>query len=289
MVRIVVDSTSDLTNERIAELGVTSVPLFVHFGEETYLDGVNLSAEEFYVKMEEREWMAKTAQPSPEFFEKAFRSILDDGDDVLAILVSSGVSGTVQSANVAKSHLESGHERVMILDTQTCTSGLALLVEIAAKKAKEGMGLQELHDEIERLSKRTKVFAAIETLKYVKRGGRLSGPAAIVGTMLNLHPIMAMKNGEVINITAVKGKKRMYQKLRQYAMEHGVDKSYPMFFSHGVVPERMEKMRECFAEKFDMKQALFGIAGCIVGTYSGPGILIFAFIEKGKGLTNQST
>lgn len=280
MVRIVVDSTSDLTNERIEELGVTCVPLSVHFDEETYLDGVNLTAEEFYAKMEEREWMAKTAQPSPLLFEEAYHKILADGDEVLAIIVSSGVSGTLQSANIGRSNLENGKEKVMILDTQTCTAGLALLVEIAAKKAKEGIGLQELHDEIARLAKRTKVFGAIQTLKYAKRGGRLSGPAAIVGTMLNLYPIMAMKDGKVINISAVKGKKRMYQKLREYALHHGVDEKYPMFFSHGVVPESMQKMKECFAEKLDISHAVDGIAGCIVGTYSGPGIVIVGFIQK---------
>lgn len=280
MVRIVVDSTSDLTNERLAELGVACVPLSVQFGDETYLDGINLSAEEFYVKMEEREWMAKTAQPSPALFAEEYEKILADGDDVLAIIVSSGVSGTLQSAHVAKSHLGSGQERVMILDTQTCTAGLALLVEIAVEKAKTGMGLQELHDEIQCLAGRTKVYGSIQTLKYAKRAGRLSGPAAVVGTMLNLYPIMTMKDGMVINITSVKGQKRMFAKLREYVLHHGVDEKYPLFFSHGVVPENMQKMKACFAEKINIKDALNGIAGCIVGTYSGPGILIVGFIEK---------
>ncbi len=280
MVRIVVDSTSDLTNERIAKLGVACVPLSVQFGEESYLDGVTLSAEEFYEKMSEGEWMAKTAQPAPAYFEDAYRNILANGDEVLAIIVSSGVSGTMQSAHVAKSHLDSGHEKVMILDTQTCTAGLALLVEIAVEKAKTGIGLKELHDEIQALAGRTRVYAAIQTLKYAKRAGRVSGTAAIVGTMLNLYPIMTMKDGKVINIAAVKGQKRMYAKLREYVLHHGVDEKYPMFFSHGIVPERMRKMKECFAEKIHLGNILDGIAGCIVGTYSGPGIVIVGFIEE---------
>jgi DegV family protein with EDD domain len=278
MVQIITDSTCDLSHERLEEIGVVCVPLTVHFGEKTFIDGENLTAEEFYQYLRTDSEFPTTAQPTPHSFEKAFQAALDKGNEILCILISGKLSGTVQSAHIAKETL--GSDKIWIVDTnQTCAS-LGLLVEIAAKRAKEGVTTEELYQEITDLSARAKIYVSIETLKYLRKGGRLSGAAAIVGTMLNLHPIVTVQDGLVFNIAKAKGKKKMISILKELAMADGVDESYPFMFCHGDAEENQELAKECFAEEYDISNCLTGYVGPVVGTYSGPGIVAVGFVKK---------
>ncbi|WMI81629.1 DegV family protein [Anaerotignum sp. MB30-C6] len=278
MVQIITDSTCDLSRERLAQIGAVCVPLTVHFGDQTFIDGENLTAEEFYHKLRTQDEIPTTAQPTPLSFEEAFQKILDKGDDVLCVLLGSKLSGTVQSANIAKESLES--DKIWILDTDTTCASLGLLVEIAAKRAKEGATAEELFHEMKELSGRAKVYCAMETLKYVRKGGRLSGTAAIVGTMLNLHPIVTTEDGLVINIAKAKGKKRMFSKMKELVMANGVDESYPIMFSQGEGSDNLAKLKECFAEEFDISDCLDGDIGPVVGTHAGPGAVAVGIIAK---------
>lgn len=280
MVQIVTDSTCDLTRERLAEIGVIAVPLTIHFGDQTYIDGENLTTKEFYHHLRNEKELPKTAQPTPAKFEDVFQHTLAEGNDVLCILLSSHMSGTVQSANVAKQAV--GSDRIIIIDTLEASASLGLLVEIAAQKAAEGMTLEELYTQMCELAGRARIYSAIETLKFVRKGGRLSGPAAVVGTMLNLHPIIASRDGLAMNIGKVKGKKKMITVLKQYALEEGVDTDYPILFCHGDGEENFKKLVDCFAEDYDLSNARFGLVGPAIGTYSGPGIVAVGFIAKNQ-------
>lgn len=278
MVQIITDSTCDLGGERLRELGVQCVPLTVHFGEETYIDGVNLTADEFYSHLRSHKEIPTTAQPAPHSFEEAFQCVLERGDDVLCILVGSKLSGTVQSANIAKAALDS--DKIWIVDTHSVCSGLGILVEIAAQRVQAGLSAAEIYQEISALAPRSKIYAAIETLEYVKKGGRLSGAAAMVGTMLNLHPIVTTKDGLVINVAKARGRKKLLQKMRELAMQDGIDETYPLLFCQGAAEENMVLLKECFAEKMDITNAMEGCVGPVVGTYSGPGVVAVGFIAK---------
>ncbi|KXL52609.1 DegV domain-containing protein [Anaerotignum neopropionicum] len=278
MVQIITDSTCDISHQRLEDIGVVCVPLTVHFGEKTFIDGENLTAKEFYEYLRTDSEIPTTAQPTPHSFQEAFQTALDKGDEVVCILISGKLSGTVQSAHIAKDAL--GSDKIWIVDTnQVCTS-LGLLVEIAAKRVKEGATAKELYHEITELSSRAKIYAAIETLKYLRKGGRLSGTAAIVGTMLNLHPIVTVQDGLVLNTAKAKGKKKMISILKDLAKADGVDESYPFMFCHGAAEENLELARECFAEDYDISNGFTGTVGPVVGTYSGPGIVAIGFIIK---------
>ncbi|KAF5081138.1 Protein DegV [anaerobic digester metagenome] len=278
MVQIITDSTCDLPHKRLEEIGVICVPLTVHFGEETFIDGENLTAEEFYHHLRTNPEIPTTAQPTPHSFEEAFQTALDNGNDVVCILIGSKLSGTVQSANIAKAAI--GSDKIWIIDTNQVCSSLGLLVEIAAKRAKEGAMPEELFEEISELSGRARIYAAIETLKYIRKGGRLSGAAAVVGTMLNLHPILTVENGLVLNSAKAKGKKRMITLMKDLAMKHGVDEKYPIMFCHGAAEENLAVLKDCFAEDYNISDALSGFIGPVVGTYSGPGTVAIGFIIK---------
>ncbi|WP_304507518.1 DegV family protein [Anaerotignum sp.] len=278
MVQIITDSTCDISHDRLKEIGVVCVPLTVHFGEETFIDGENLTAEEFYQHLRTSPEIPTTAQPTPHSFEEAFQAALEKGDDILCVLISGKLSGTVQSAHIAKASLES--EKIWIADTNCACCSLGLLVEIAAKRAKEGATVEELYQEMNELSGRAKIYAAIETLKYIRKGGRLSGAAAIVGTMLNLHPILTIQDGLVLNTAKAKGKKRMISILKELAMADGVDENYPFMFCHGAAEENMKMVKDCFAEDYDISDCYNGYIGPVVGTYSGPGTVAVGFIAK---------
>ncbi len=280
MVQIITDSTCDIPQKRLEEIGTICVPLTVHFGEETFIDGVNLTAAEFYHYLRTNPEIPTTAQPTPHSFEQAFQKALDQGDEVLCIVIGGKLSGTVQSAHIAKQTI--GSDKIWIVDTNQACCSLGLLVEIAAKRVKEGATAEELSYEIGELSKRAKIYAAIETLKFIRKGGRLSGAAAVVGTMLNLHPILTIEDGLVLNSAKAKGKKKMISILRELAAADGLDEEYPIVFCHGAAEENLQLVKESFAESYDISHALEGTIGPVVGTYSGPGTVAVGFIRKRK-------
>lgn len=278
MVRIMVDGTGDLTRGRMEELGIICVPLTVNFGEKSFVDGVDLTSGEFYNNLRTKEEIPTTAQPTPHAFEEAMQACLDRGEDIVCVLLGKDLSGTVQSANIAKEALES--DKIWVIDTDTVCASLSILIEVAAKRAKDGASAEEIYKEITALAPRSRVYAAVETLKFLRKGGRLSGTAAVIGTMLNLHPIVTVKGGMVVNIGKARGKKKVYTMLKDLVLADGIDDAYPVIFSHGDALENLEELKSNFAEDIDVSEALYGEIGPVVGTHAGPGIVAFGFIAK---------
>lgn len=278
MVKIITDSTCDLTKERMEEIGVICVPLTVHIGNDIYLDGVDLTKTEFYEKLRTEKSFPTTAQPTPHTFEEVFTAALEEADEVVCILISSELSGTVQSANIAKNNLE--REEIHILDSRTACLSLGLLVEIAAKRAKEGKTAAEIMAEMESLTSRVRICAGIETLEYLKKGGRLSGTAAALGTMLNIRPLVGILDGKVVSLGKARGTKKMYGELHRMIEEEGIDDNYPVLLGHAQSMENYEKFKEVCADLIAGRTQLYGDIGCVVGTHAGPGIVGMAFIKK---------
>ena len=276
MVKIITDSTCDLTKERMEELGVICVPLTVHIGDDIYLDGVNLSKTEFYEKLRTEKSFPTTAQPTPHTFEEVFTA--EEADEVVCLLISSDLSGTVQSANIAKNTLE--RDEIHILDSRTTCLSLGLLVEIAAQRANEGKTAAEIMAEMQGLTSRVRICAGIETLEYLKKGGRLSGTAAALGTMLNIRPLMGILDGKVLMLGKARGNKKMYAQLKQMVEEEGIDDAYPVLLGHAQSMENYEKFKEVCGDLIAGRTQLYGDIGCVVGTHAGPGIVGIAFIKK---------
>lgn len=278
MVQIVTDSTCDLSRERQEALGVEVVPLSVHFGEESFLDGVDLTNEEFYRRLRASETLPTTAQVNPEEFARRFQAHVDRGGEVVGLFIASELSGTCQSAMIARDMVDEDH--IFVVDSKTVTFGLGLLVEMAARLRDRGLSAREIAEELEKLKERLRFYAVVETLKYLKMGGRISGAAAVVGGMLGITPILDIRDGVVQAAGKSRGRKGAYQWMEKRIAAEPVDTSLPVSFGHADAPQVMAECEAYFQALIPGMEALESSIGSVVGTHAGPGCAGIAYFVK---------
>ena len=278
-VRILTDSASDLTAPYPPDL--TVLPLRVLFGEREYLDGVNLDHRQFYELLIESDDLPTTSQLSPAHFEAAFRAAVDAGEDVVCITLSSKLSGTCQSACIAAEEFPG---RVFVVDSLNVTIGQGILVRRALELAGEGLEAPELAKCLERERGQIRLIALLDTLEYLKRGGRLSSSAALVGGLLSIKPVVAVEDGEVKVIGKARGSKNGNNLLTEESRKSGVDFSRPHCLgytglSDALLQKYIEDSRPLW-EKYVSTLPISTVGGAI-GTHVGPGAIAVAFFQKG--------
>lgn len=279
MIRIVTDSTSDLSPQRAAELGVEVVPLAVHFGEETFRDGVDITKEEFYTRLAQVDTLPTTSQVPPETFIQVFQRLTEGGDQVLGLFISGAMSGTNQSANIARGIVD--EDNIAIVETGTVTFGLGLLVETACRLRDQGLSLSELEQKLTELAGRVRLLAVVDTLKYLKMGGRISGATAVVGGILGITPIITIQDGRVVSVGKTRGRKAGFQFIDKWLQEkEAPDTSLPVTFGHSNAPQVMEECMAYFGPKLAGADLLPSDIGAVVGTHVGPGAGGLAFFVK---------
>lgn len=279
MIRIVTDSTSDLSPQRAAELGVEVVPLAVHFGEETFRDGVDITKEEFYTRLAQVDTLPTTSQVPPETFIQVFQRLTEGGDQVLGLFISGAMSGTNQSANIARGIVD--EDNIAIVETGTVTFGLGLLVETACRLRDQGLSLSELEQKLTQLTGRVRLLAVVDTLKYLKMGGRISGATAVVGGILGITPIITIQDGLVVSVGKTRGRKAGFQFIDKWLQEkEAPDTSLPVTFGHSNAPQVMEECMAYFGPKLAGADLLPSDIGAVVGTHVGPGAGGLAFFVK---------
>lgn len=278
MIQIITDSTSDLSAQRAAELGVEVLPLSVHFGSETYLDGVDLTKEEFYRRLAQAETLPTTSQINPEAFETAFRRHVKQGRQVLGIFLSSDMSGTCQSAGIARSLVD--EDNIAVVDSRTVTFALGLLVERACQLRDRGLTLEELAAELRVLAGRVRLLAAVDTLKYLKMGGRITGAAAVVGGLLGITPIITIENGLVESVGKTRGRKAAFAWMEKWLEKEPMDPELPVAFGYTSDAAVMEECRAAFSGHVAGRQCLVMGIGAVVGTHAGPGAGGLAYFVK---------
>ena len=206
-VKIVTDSGSDMPQARAKELGITVLPLTFRFGNDEYLDGVTMTSKEFYERMEQEPELPKTSQITPYRYSEVFKELTADGSDVLYICISSGVSGTIQSATMAASEFDG---KVRVFDSRHFCISEALLAEYAKRLADEGKSLDEIYDAVEKARDKVRIIAIFATLENLKRGGRISSTTAFVGEVLSIKPLITITDGVVDIPGKVRGMKKGY-------------------------------------------------------------------------------
>lgn len=278
-VRIFTDSTSDLSQQQARQLGVEVIPLTVRFGEEEFVDGVTMTPAEFYNKLEESQQLPQTAQINPDVFEKVFGAAREQGDTLVGIFLSSDLSGTFQSARVAQQML--GGEGVVLVDSRTVTFGLGLLVREAAAMRDAGKSAQEIGAALEELRHKVRLYAAVDTLKYLRLGGRLSGAAAALGGLLNIKPLISVQEGKVESVAKVRGLGPALDWIVSRIEAEGLDPEHMVMFGHTAAPELCGKFAQKVLEKLPVAQYDWAEIGSTVGTHAGPGAVGAAFIKKG--------
>ena len=278
MVRIITDSTADISAENAEKLGITVLPLTINFGEETYRDGVDITNKEFYDKLATVNELPKTAQIPPAIFADTFKKYLDEGDEIVCLLIASKLSGTRQSAIIAADMLET--DKVYVPDTQTVTIGLGLMVTVACDMRDKGASAKEIADKITELSDRICIIAAVATLKYLHMGGRLSGAAAVIGGMLGICPLISVEHGEIKSIGKARGMNSAVKSLDEKLKHEGytVDSSMPIAFGDTQAPDLRKILLEQLSYVGDC--VLVSEIGSVVGTHVGQGGGGIAYFKK---------
>lgn len=276
---IITDSTSDITQVDAREKNIQVVPLRILFEDGEYHDGINITTEEFYAKLETAKILPQTSQPSPEDFVKIFENAKSKDEPVLVITLSSSLSGTYQSATIAKDICE--YDKVYLVDSQTVTLGLKILVDYAVSLRNSGKSIEETFEILEREKHNIRLFAAVDTLEYLKKGGRLSSTAALAGTLLNLKPIVKVEGGSVSMAAKARGTNNSYSKIKALVEEAGgIDESKPYTLGYTGSSTNLTQFISFIEKTYNLKDCPISAIGSTVGVHAGPGACGLAFFIK---------
>ena len=276
-VQIITDSTSDLTEQEQRELNVHMLHMRVIFEDGVYTDGVDITKEQFYEKQAQAKILPKTTQVNPQEYCDACEPLLAGGDEVVAIIMSSRLSGTFQSAQIAKD-MAKGGERLHLVDSLNVTIGEGLLVREAVRMRDAGATGAQIAAALEELKHRVRFVAFIGTLKYLKMGGRISTSTAVLGTMLGISPVVAIVDGEVKSVGQVRGKQKILSYTLDFFREYPVDSRHCVVFGHSRCLETMEVYRDKCVQALGIRDYAWDELGAVIGTHSGPGCYGVAYI-----------
>lgn len=278
MIRIFVDTSADYTVEETKEKGIGMFPIHITMGDQDYKDAYDLTKEEFYEKLQQCEEFPKTSQPSLQDLVDAFEDAKEKGDDLIYLTLSSSLSGTYQSAVLAKNMAE--YDRIFLIDSLTATHMIRMLADYGKKLADEGMSAEKIVEELENLKGRVKVFAALDTLEYLYKGGRLSKTSAVLGEMARIKPLVTVnEKGEVAVVGKCMGKNKAITTLMKMIGERQIDMDFPCYSVYTKGLENSEifekRVTESGIEITDRHQI-----GATIGAHIGPGVFGLVFIEK---------
>lgn len=270
MIKIVCDSMSDIPREIVKKYDIEVLPLTVIFNGVEYTDGIDITNKEFYRMLRETDIMPKTSQVTYAQFKSVFEKYKND--EILYIAGSSSASGTYQSSIIAKSD---GYDNVRIFDTQNLSIGSALFVIKACEMIEKEYSLDEIVYNLELLRGTEEVLFSVDTLEYLKMGGRISSTKAMIGNLLNIKPILCVKDGLVSQKTQVRGKKQMYSSLINgiYERYNGELEHRTVIIGCGDNEQDLDVIKSIFAEKYDVHNLYCMNIGCGICSHSGPGIL----------------
>ena len=269
-IRIVTDSASDISLEEAEDLGIEIVPLSVRFGEAEYTDLVDLSVSDFYQKMSESDLLPSTAAPSPGAFETAFKRCAEAGaEGVICINLSLALSATGQAAQLAADALADTLP-VKCIDSKSITSGLGTIIRKAAEAAKNGGSMDDIVSLVENLTGRTRIFATLDTLDNLKKGGRIGGAKAMLGTMLQFKPCLDLSSGEVVEAGRQRTRKKSLIWLKEVL--EGESEISELSIIHGDAPD-VEEFATLISDIVPREQIRINQLGAVIGTHGGPRVL----------------
>lgn len=280
-IRFIIDSAADIIPSEAEALGLIHIPLKVMFGEIEYSDAVDLTHKEFYEKLIEGDEFPKTSQINPDTFASVFQKVVDDGDTAVVITLSGKLSGTYQSAMIAAEDFEG---KVFVVDSENVCIGERILIQYGLKLRNQGFCASEIAAELDVQKKHIRVLALLDTLEYLKKGGRISAAVAFAGNVLSIKPVIAVENGEVSLVGKARGSKKGNNLLRELIANCGginFDKPYALAYS-GLSDHLLQKYIEDSAEIWASHAEKLPISsvGCTIGTHVGPGAVAVAFFEN---------
>jgi len=281
-VKIIADSASDLSQADFSSLNITRVSLSVLLNEETYLDGENIEPLFVYDQMRAGQ-SPKTSQVTPDQFEAVFRQCAENNDTCLYLAFSSALSGTYQSATIAKEVVldEYPEADIRLIDTLCASFGYGLVVKEAARLANEGQTIDQIVAQSQYYAEHMEHIFTVDDLEYLYRGGRVSKTAAFMGTLLKIKPILHVADGKLIPLEKIRGTKKAYKRLLDMMEERSVDlKNQIIGISHSDCLDKAETLAEQIKERFEVKDVEIRMIGSAIGSHTGPGTIAIFFPSK---------
>ena len=279
MLRVITDSTSDLTLENMKEMGIDIMPLTVRFGEEVYETIYEISNEEFFQKMASHDEKPCTSQVNPSQFEEAFSRYLNQGDDVICINIGSKLSGTFQSAVIAAREVNPKGDRISVIDTKSVSVVEIMAVEKAIAMASQGKSLVEVTEAVKEMLKRARFFIMLENLDFLRHGGRISKEEYVAGENLGIKPIIKVDDTLSV-VDKVKGKKGMSRFFMQVLEENELEEDSTIYICHGNAPEMADSFQNMLVENGINNKVKIFCLGPIIGAHLGANCLGVGFLLK---------
>lgn len=276
--RIIVDSTADLMPG--VKESVHVVPLTIYFGEEEYVDGVTIDHKTFYERLIESDVLPTTSQATPHAFEIEFEKAKEAGESAVVITVASKLSGTYQSAMIAASE----YENIYVVDSESAAIGSGILTEYALQLLNQGLEAKEIAEKLEEVKKKLVIVALVDTLEYLKKGGRISSTVAFAGAVLNIKPVLSVVHGEISVLGKARGSKQGNNLLvKEIENVGGVDFSKPVLLGYAGITDAlllkyMEDSKRLWEN--DLETVRYTTVGSAIGTHIGPGAIAVAFFRK---------
>jgi DegV family protein with EDD domain len=272
-IKIVTDSSADLPDQIVEELGITVIPLYVRFGEEVYRDRVTISEDEFYQRLENDPVHPTTVQPGPQDFLEIYQRVAEDADGIVSVHISGKLSGTCNSALMAKGMMETGCP-IEVVDSRAVSTGLGLIAMAAARAAKAGENLEAVVAVTNQAITQIQLLALFDTLKYLLLGGRIGKATALLGSILNVKPVLTLKDGEVVPAGKVRTRAKGIEKLVEFV--EGFKDIQDLAVVYSTTPDEAQALAERIGSVFDREKIVMARLGPVLGVHMGPGVLIVA-------------
>jgi DegV family protein with EDD domain len=275
-IQVITDSTSDIPRDIAEKLGVRVVPIYIRFGDKIYRDGVDMDPESFYTRLIESPVHPATSQPTPEDFESVYREYCDKADGIISIHISSKISGTYNSANIAKKNVGSRCP-IEVIDSRFNSAGLALAVMNAAALAKNRESLSDLAEKVRASISRIDMFGFFDTMKYLAWSGRVNKTIVAAANILNVKPLLTFHDGDIVRAGLVRSINRGMDRLYKFVREKR--NIAEMIIVHSVIPQQALKLRKILGEFFPEDKINIMEMGAGLGVHGGPGVLLVGIRE----------
>ncbi len=278
-IALVTDSSAYLPPELVRKSGVDVIPIYIHSGGETYRDGVDIDTTAFYERLTSIPALPTTSQPSAGDFVELYRHLSTEADAIISIHISSGISGTVNSALTARQLLANMADppEIYVIDSRTTAHGLALLVTAAARDIAEGTPAAQVAQRVETLASRVSTIFVVDTLEYLRKGGRIGGAAALAGSVLKVKPVLYLNEGRIDVLEKVRTARKAKQRLLEIVAERAGEQPIHACIIHAQVPQEAERIRRHLADSFECRELFVVEFSPAIAVHVGPGTVGVAF------------
>jgi DegV family protein with EDD domain len=273
-VKIVTDSLADIPPALLKELDITTIPCLVRFGDQEYRDRIDLFPSEFYQKLQASPMMPSTSQPATGVFEEIYQRLAKTTDEILAIHTIASLSGIFNASRLAAENIKTA--KIELIDSGQVTMSLGWIVILAARAAKAGHSRAEIKAIVEDVKKRVHVIAMLDTLEYAQRGGRLGKGRALVGTLLNVKPLLSVIDGEIMPVEKVRTQRRALERLVEIVLASGPIQELSVV--HADAPHHAATLQKMLADTFPKEQIVMSETGPVLGAHVGPGAVGIAWV-----------